>query len=31
LTRIEDISVWIGIVGVFLIVGLTTWEALVAH
>lgn len=30
-TRIEDISVWIGIVGVFLIVGLTTWEALVAH
>ena len=30
-TGIEDIHVWIGIVGVFLLVGLTTWEALVAH
>ena len=30
-TRIEEISVWIGIVGVFLLVALTTWEALVPH
>ncbi len=30
-TRNEDVSFWIGIVGVFLLVGLTTWEALVAH
>jgi ubiquinol-cytochrome c reductase cytochrome b subunit/cytochrome b6 len=30
-TGYEEISVWIGIVGVFLLVGLTTWEALVAH
>lgn len=30
-TGYEDISVWIGIVGVFLLVGLTTWEAIVAH
>ena len=27
----DDIHVWIGIVGVFLLVGLTTWEALVVH
>jgi quinol-cytochrome oxidoreductase complex cytochrome b subunit len=27
----EDVSFYIGIVGVFLLVGLTTWEALVAH
>ncbi|MGD9855836.1 MAG: cytochrome bc complex cytochrome b subunit [Planctomycetaceae bacterium] len=31
ITRNNDISFWIGIVGVFLLVGLTTWEALVAH
>lgn len=31
ITGLEDISFWIGIVGVFLLVGLTTWEALVAH
>ncbi len=30
-TGIEEIGVWIGIVGVFALVGLTTWEALVAH
>lgn len=30
-TRQEEISVWIGICGVSLIVGLTVWEALVAH
>ena len=30
-TGMEDISFWIGVVGVHLIVGLTTWEALVAH
>ena len=27
----SEISVWIGVVGVFTIVGLTVWEALVAH
>lgn len=31
ITGMEDISFWIGIVGVHLLVGLTTWEALVAH
>jgi quinol-cytochrome oxidoreductase complex cytochrome b subunit len=31
LTGKEEISVWIGIGGVFLIVGLTVWEAAVAH
>ena len=31
ITGNEDIHVWVGIVGVFLLVGLTTWEALVAH
>ena len=31
ITGIDDISFWIGIVGVHLLVGLTTWEALVAH
>lgn len=31
ITGIEDISFWIGIGGVFTLVGLTTWEALVAH
>jgi quinol-cytochrome oxidoreductase complex cytochrome b subunit len=31
ITRQEDISFWIGILGVFLLVGLTTWEAVVAH
>ncbi len=29
--KYEEISVWIGIVGVFLLVGLTVWEALVEH
>ncbi len=27
----SEISVWIGILGVFALVGLTTWEAIVAH
>lgn len=31
LTSNEEIHVWIGIVGVSLLVGLTTWEALVTH
>ena len=31
ITGKEEISFWIGIVGVCLLVGLTTWEALVAH
>ncbi|MDA0832147.1 MAG: cytochrome bc complex cytochrome b subunit [Planctomycetota bacterium] len=31
ITRNEDISFWIGIIGVFLLVGLTTWEALQVH
>ncbi|VAX36523.1 hypothetical protein MNBD_PLANCTO02-2331 [hydrothermal vent metagenome] len=30
-TKYQDISVWIGIVGVFLLVGLTVWEAVVKH
>lgn len=30
-TRWEEASVYIGIVGVFLLTGLTVWEALVAH
>src|SRR3989338_4917997 len=30
-TKLEEISVWIGIAGVLLIIGLTVWEALVAH
>ena len=30
-TRREDTSVYIGIVAVFLLIGLTCWEALVAH
>lgn len=30
-TRFKEASVWIGIVAVFLIVGLTIWEALVEH
>lgn len=30
-TRWEEASVYIGIVGVFLLIGLTVWEALVAH
>lgn len=29
--KYEEVSVWIGVGGVFLIVGLTVWEALVAH
>jgi quinol-cytochrome oxidoreductase complex cytochrome b subunit len=31
ITRYDDISVWIGIVAVLLLVGLTTWEALAVH
>src|SRR5262249_14673524 len=31
LTRIEEISVYIGIVATFLLIGLTIWEAAVAH
>ncbi len=30
-TRFSEASVWIGIVGVFLIIGLTVWEAVAAH
>jgi len=30
-TRYAEASVWIGIVGVFLLVGLTVWEAVVEH
>lgn len=30
-TRIEEISVYIGIVATFLLIGLTVWEAIVAH
>ncbi len=30
-TRLEEISVWIGIAGVGLIVGLTLWEAVAVH
>jgi quinol-cytochrome oxidoreductase complex cytochrome b subunit len=30
-TRFKEASVWIGIVGVLLIIGLTVWEAAVAH
>lgn len=30
-TRFAEASVWIGIVGVFLIIGLTVWEAAVEH
>ena len=30
-TRFSEASVWIGIVGVFLLVGLTVWEAVVEH
>ena len=30
-TRFQEASVWIGIVGVLAIIGLTLWEALVAH
>ncbi len=31
LLRREDVSVWIGVVAVFALVGLTVWEAAVAH
>jgi len=31
ITGREDAHVWVGIVGVFLLVSLTVWEALVAH
>jgi quinol-cytochrome oxidoreductase complex cytochrome b subunit len=31
LTKIEDISVYIGILATFLLIGLTVWEAVVAH
>lgn len=31
MTGIEDISVYIGIVATFLLIGLTVWEAVVAH
>ena len=30
-TKNEDISVYVGIVATFLLVGLTVWEAVVAH
>ena len=30
-TRFNEASVWIGIIAVFLIVGLTVWEAVAAH
>lgn len=31
ITRVDDISVYIGIVATFLLIGLTVWEAAVAH
>lgn len=31
ITRYEEISTWIGVVATFLLVGLTVWEAMVAH
>ena len=31
ITRYEEISIWIGIIATFLLVGLTVWEAAVAH
>jgi ubiquinol-cytochrome c reductase cytochrome b subunit/cytochrome b6 len=31
LTGVEEISVYIGIVATFLLIGLTVWEAVVAH
>jgi quinol-cytochrome oxidoreductase complex cytochrome b subunit len=31
ITRIDEISVYVGIVATFLLVGLTVWEAVVAH
>ena len=31
ITRREDISVWIGFVGASIIIGMTVWEAVVAH
>jgi len=31
LTRNEDVSVYIGVVATFLLIGLTVWEAIVAH
>jgi hypothetical protein len=31
ITGIEEISVYIGIVATFLLIGLTVWEAVVAH
>jgi len=30
-TKLEDISIWIGVLGVFAIIGLTIWESVVAH
>jgi hypothetical protein len=30
-TRFSEASVWIGILGALTIIGLTVWEALVAH
>jgi quinol-cytochrome oxidoreductase complex cytochrome b subunit len=30
-TRFDEASVWIGIVGACAIIGMTVWEALVAH
>ena len=31
ITKWEDVSVWIGVLGTFVLVGLTVWEAVVAH
>ena len=31
ITKIEDISVYIGIVATLLLIGLTVWEAVVTH
>jgi quinol-cytochrome oxidoreductase complex cytochrome b subunit len=31
ITKYEDVSVWIGVVATFLLIGLTVWEAVVAH
>ena len=31
LTGHEEVSVWLGIVATFLLIGLTVWEAVVPH
>jgi quinol-cytochrome oxidoreductase complex cytochrome b subunit len=31
ITRSKEMSTWIGVIGALLIIGLTVWEAAVAH